>query len=95
MLYNINAFRMAVYQLPHDSEQLCSSTTLALQSVFKELQVCICILPPNLPNVVFLSSLIAQTSNFEVSTEALLRAFGWSSQDQFMQQDVQVSILLF
>jgi len=38
MLFNINKFRYAVYQLPHESEIFSESTTLALQSVFKNLQ---------------------------------------------------------
>ena len=35
-----------------------------------------------------------QTSNKEVTTINLLKAFGWTSQDAFMQQDVQVRLLL-
>lgn len=38
MLYHVNAFRMAVYNLPHQDEVFESSTTLALQSVFNNLQ---------------------------------------------------------
>lgn len=33
-----------------------------------------------------------QTSNKEVSTINLLKAFGWTNQDAFMQQDVQVGV---
>eukprot|EP01035_Chromulina_nebulosa_P016914 gene16914-22405_t len=58
---------LVVYSLPHDNEIRGSSTTLALQSVFKNLQ----------------------TSDREVSTQELLSAFGWTSQDAFAQQDVQ------
>ena len=39
MLYHINGFREAVYKLPHEGENFESSTTLALQSVFRNLQV--------------------------------------------------------
>lgn len=39
MLYHINSFRCAVYKLPHDSEALHTSTTLALQNIFKNLQL--------------------------------------------------------
>jgi hypothetical protein len=38
MLYHVNAFRMVVYNLPHKDEIFESSTTLALQSVFNNLQ---------------------------------------------------------
>jgi ubiquitin carboxyl-terminal hydrolase 7 len=38
MLYHISAFRKAVYILPHDNENLETSTTLALQNIFKNLQ---------------------------------------------------------
>lgn len=38
MLYHINAFRKAVYSLPHDNEVNSNSTTLALQHVFRQLQ---------------------------------------------------------
>lgn len=38
MLYHINSFRAAVYKLPHEEEVFEKSTTLALQSVFKNLQ---------------------------------------------------------
>lgn len=38
MLFNINKFRHSVYQLPHEDEVISESTTLALQSVFKNLQ---------------------------------------------------------
>ena len=37
-LYHVNSFRKAVYALPHDGETLRGSTTLALQSVFHQLQ---------------------------------------------------------
>jgi len=37
-LYHVNSFRKAVYALPHDGETLRDSTTLALQSVFHQLQ---------------------------------------------------------
>ena len=39
MLYHINSFRAAVYNLPHEGEVFEKSTTLALQSVFKNLQI--------------------------------------------------------
>lgn len=67
MLFHINSFRQAVYQLPHAEEDFKSSTTLALQSVFKQLQF----------------------SKREVSTKVLTVAFGWTSAEAFMQQDVQ------
>ena len=67
MLYHVNAFRMAVYRLPHEDEVFGSSTTLALQSVFRNLQC-------------------ATTT---VTTKDLTNAFGWTSQEAFMQQDVQ------
>ena len=38
MLYHINSFRRAVYSLPHSNELLSTSTTLALQKVFHNLQ---------------------------------------------------------
>jgi len=38
MLYHVNSFRRAVYSIPHEEETLRSSTTLALQSVFSQLQ---------------------------------------------------------
>ena len=38
MLFHINSFRAAVYNLPHEGEVFEKSTTLALQSVFKNLQ---------------------------------------------------------
>lgn len=38
MLFHVNKFRAAVYALPHCDEVYGSSTTLALQHVFKELQ---------------------------------------------------------
>eukprot|EP01038_Epipyxis_sp_PR26KG_P010572 gene10572-14200_t len=67
MLYHINEFRRAVYKLPHEDETFKSSTTLALQSVFKNLQI----------------------SNKEVTTKDLTVAFGWTTQESFLQQDVQ------
>lgn len=67
MLYHINSFRKAVYKLPANDEELRSSTTLALQSVFRNLQ----------------------HSNREVTTKDLTAAFGWTSAEAFMQQDVQ------
>ena len=67
MLYNVNAFRKSVYSLPHEGEVFESSTTLALQSVFRNLQC----------------------SKDPVTTKDLTRAFGWTSQEAFMQQDVQ------
>jgi hypothetical protein len=67
MLYHINAFRKLVYDIPHDQEEMKSSTTLALQSVFKNLQ----------------------DSPQEVSTRDLTIAFGWTSHEAFMQQDIQ------
>jgi len=39
MLYHINAFRDAVFKIPHQGEIFKSSTTMALQSVFKHLQL--------------------------------------------------------
>eukprot|EP01042_Synura_sphagnicola_P000136 gene136-biopygen134 len=38
MLFHVNEFRRAVYLLPHEDEDFAASTTLALQSVFIELQ---------------------------------------------------------
>lgn len=38
MLYHINDFRRTVYRLPHHDELFKTSTTLALQSIFKNLQ---------------------------------------------------------
>jgi len=67
MLFHVNKFRRAVYQLPFENEELSGSTTLALQNVFKELQI----------------------STKEVTTKELTRAFGWTSAEAFMQQDVQ------
>lgn len=68
MLYHINRFRKAVYQLPHEHEEdPRSSTTLALQALFKNLQF----------------------SNSEVSTKDLTLSFGWTTNEAFMQQDVQ------
>lgn len=67
MLYHINSFRKAVYEIPFQEEELKGSTTLALQNVFKNLQY----------------------SSREVSTKDLTLAFGWTSQEAFMQQDVQ------
>ena len=40
MLYHVNTFRLTVYKLPHREEVLQTSTTLALQNVFKNLQFC-------------------------------------------------------
>ena len=42
MLFHVNEFRRAVYLLPHEDEDFAASTTLALQSVFIELQVIVC-----------------------------------------------------
>lgn len=67
MLYHINGFRRAVYKLPHEGEAITSSTTLALQNVFRNLQ----------------------TSDREVTTKELTVAFGWTSAEAFLQQDVQ------
>jgi hypothetical protein len=67
MLFHINSFRRAVYRLPHEGENISTSTTLALQSVFKNLQ----------------------QSNKEVTTKDLTVAFGWTSAEAFLQQDVQ------
>lgn len=66
MLYHVNQFRQSVYRMPC-TELGSTSTPLALQGVFRELQ----------------------TSEKSVSTDTLLKAFGWTSQDAFMQQDVQ------
>ena len=66
MLYHVNEFRQSVYRMPC-TQQGATSTPLALQGVFRELQ----------------------TSSKAVSTLILLKAFGWTSQDAFMQQDVQ------
>jgi len=68
MLFHLNHFREAVYSLPHASEVLADSTTLALQSVFYRLQ----------------------SSRSAVSTADLTRAFGWNTNESFLQQDVQV-----
>ena len=78
MLFYINKFRKAVYDMPlplvspssgnsNNDQQQESSTTLALQSVFKNLQL----------------------SDSAVSTEELTHAFGWTSAQAFLQQDVQ------
>jgi ubiquitin carboxyl-terminal hydrolase 7 len=67
MLYNVNLFRKNVYKLPTEGEVFENSTTLALQSVFRNLQC----------------------AKFNVTTKDLTRAFGWTSQEAFMQQDVQ------
>lgn len=67
MLYHVNSFRCAVYKLPHEDENLSTSTTLALQTVFRNLQ----------------------TSDHEVTTKELTVAFGWTSAEAFLQQDVQ------
>lgn len=69
MLFHISEFRKAVYMLPvpESSVAVESSTTLALQSIFHNLQ----------------------TKDCEVNTRDLTRAFGWTSSDAFMQQDVQ------
>ena len=67
MLYNVNLFRKNVYLLPHEVEVFENSTTLALQSVFRNLQC----------------------GKDYVTTKDLTRAFGWTSQEAFMQQDVQ------
>jgi hypothetical protein len=67
MLYHINAFRKLVYSIPIGEGDVQSSTTLALQSVFKNLQF----------------------SSSEVTTKDLTAAFGWTSADAFMQQDIQ------
>lgn len=66
-LFHVNKFRRSVYSLPHEGELLNSSTTLALQSTFRNLQL----------------------SDREVNTKDLTRAFGWTSSDFFLQQDVQ------
>jgi len=39
MLFHVNDFRRAVYDIPVGDEKLQSSTTLALQNVFHQLQV--------------------------------------------------------
>jgi hypothetical protein len=39
MLFHITSFRKAVYQLPPANDAIASSVTLALQSVFSDLQV--------------------------------------------------------
>ena len=67
MLHNVNLFRKSVYQLPSEGEVFENSTTLALQSVFRNLQC----------------------AKDNVTTKDLTRAFGWTSQEAFMQQDVQ------
>jgi ubiquitin C-terminal hydrolase len=67
MLFHLNSFRHAVYQIPYEKEEFKSSTTLALQNVFNNLQ----------------------TSKHEVTTKELTTAFGWTSLEAFMQQDVQ------
>jgi hypothetical protein len=67
MLYNVNLFRKSVYMLPTEGEVFENSTTLALQSVFRNLQC----------------------ARDNVTTKDLTRAFGWTSQEAFMQQDVQ------
>ena len=38
MLYHLNAFRRAVYEMPNEGEEIQNSTTLALQSLFHRLQ---------------------------------------------------------
>ena len=67
MLYHVNVFRRAVYEMPFESESFGSSGSLSLQALFKNLQL----------------------SKDTVSTIDLTRAFGWTSADAFMQQDVQ------
>eukprot|EP00981_Chlorochromonas_danica_P002970 scaffold601_cov170-Ochromonas_danica.AAC.31 len=67
MLFHLNSFREAVYNLPVDAADLSQSTTFALQSLFYKLQV----------------------SKKEVTTKDLTRAFGWTTAEAFMQQDVQ------
>ena len=39
MLYHVNEFQRAVYEIPHDQEDFATSTTLALQSVFRNLKI--------------------------------------------------------
>ena len=67
MLYNVNLFRKNVYMIPTEGEVFENSTTLALQSVFRNLQC----------------------AKDNVTTKDLTRAFGWTSQEAFTQQDVQ------
>lgn len=38
MLFHINTFRKEVYDLPHEQEEMATSTTLALQNVFYKIQ---------------------------------------------------------
>lgn len=67
MLFHLNAFRKLVYDIPQSDEEMHNSTTLALQSVFTNLQY----------------------SPHEVTTKDLTAAFGWTSAEAFMQQDIQ------
>ena len=68
MLFHIDEFRKAIFQLPVDEDASTrDSSTLALQAVFKKLQL----------------------SSRSVATDDLTTAFGWTSDDAFLQQDAQ------
>lgn len=67
VLYNVNLFRKNVYMLPSEGDMSENSITVALQSVFRNLQC----------------------AKDNVTTKDLTRAFGWTSQQAFVQQDVQ------
>ncbi len=80
MLYHINYFRRAVYQIPHETGKVADgghpgaagdasalSVTFALQTVFRSLQL----------------------ERTTVTTKELTKAFGWSSAQAYLQQDVQ------
>ena len=72
MLYHMNTFRTAVYRIPHDGEKLESSITLALQDVFRNLQA---------------APVVAIGNDTCVTTKHLAKAFGWTSNETFLQQD--------
>lgn len=72
MLYHMNAFRTAVYRIPVEGEILESSITLALQDVFRNLQV---------------APAVAIGAETCVTTKHLTKAFGWTTSENFLQQD--------
>lgn len=72
MLYHMNAFRTAVYRIPVEGEELESSITLALQDVFRNLQV---------------APALAIGNDTCVTTKHLTKAFGWTTSENFLQQD--------
>lgn len=94
MLYHVNSFRQSVYAIPFDGQVFRESTTLALQSVFNEIQVVWDFVSFQLKNYASCFSWwisdLQQTSSDSVSTKDLTTAFGWNSYESFQQQDVQV-----